>query len=1040
MKNKTISLTTILLFVLMQCLLVSQKNNVWAASYPIEEGTYIIKSALDEGLCLQIQDSSKENGGNVELWEKNGSESQKFVFKKLENGYYSIEALHSKKFIEVVGGALGNGANIDQWENNNGGDNQKWLLKEAEKGYFYLVNKRSNKNIDVVGNETQNGTNINQWEHNGGNNQKFKLEKISSNNTNSESNTTNTNEEEKKSNSSEKIEDGTYTIKSAINTKYSIDIEGVSTLNGANVDLWEYYGGKGQQFIIKNLGNDYFTIQAVCSNQFLEVVGGAKTMGANIDQWPSNGGGDNQKWLIKKEQNGYYYIINKRSNMYLEIAGAKCTNGTNIDQWPSNGGGNNQKWVIEKLPNNTTKSEEKKETIKEETKIDDGYYAIKTAMNSQYGLDIEGGSIYNGGNVLLWKYNGSNNQIFKVQRLSDGSYHIQSCRSKKFLDVVRSSKTIGANVNQWESNGGGDNQKWIIKDAGNNSFNIINKNSGMYLDIEGAKCTNGSNIDQWETNGGGANQKFIFEKYDVSQHDKFYQILEDGVYTIKTLANSQFSLDVTGASTKNDANIELWNYLKQSNQQFKFQYMGNGYYNILSLNTGTKAITIYADSDKPGSNIIQFDQNGGNNQKWGLHRNTDGSYRIISYKNNLHLNVANSTATSGANINVETADYSVYQSFIIEKAYNINIDNNKYPGYRDKIEKLLSENPNWKIEFLYTGLTFDQAVNGEYSIRKRNLVPKSYGAYSAWVADDDKTLYDTGWYPASRKAIAYQMDPRNALTTTGIFQFKDVNKFNGEAVSVSKLNERVSGTILSGYGNDIYNACRNTNVDPYFIIARIIQEGGGSTLKMVRSEGTYYNPFNIGASGDGTANVINNAYNSAKSRGWDTMQKAIEGGIYFLKQNFLESYQNTLYTNKFDIDKRHGGSLYNHQYMQNLFAAQSEANFLKGYYQKEGTLNSNFTFIIPLYENMPSSASPNPTISYSTICNYTAVIKTNDGNGCYVRSGPGTSYSSLGAFIDGTVLNVIDNVTYRNTNGYDWYKVVLPSGSQGYIPSKFLSY
>lgn len=46
------------------------------------------------------------------------------------------------------------------------------------------------------------------------------------------------------------------------------------------------------------------------------------------------------------------------------------------------------------------------------------------------------------------------------------------------------------------------------------------------------------------------------------------------------------------------------------------------------------------------------------------------------------------------------------------------------------------------------------------------------------------------------------------------------------------------------------------------------------------------------------------------------MQKALEGGIGFCKDNWLENYQNTLYQNRFDIDSTNGTSLYTHQYMQ----------------------------------------------------------------------------------------------------------------------------
>ena len=114
----------------------------------------------------------------------------------------------------------------------------------------------------------------------------------------------------------------------------------------------------------------------------------------------------------------------------------------------------------------------------------------------------------------------------------------------------------------------------------------------------------------------------------------------------------------------------------------------------------------------------------------------------------------------------------------------------------------------------------------------------------------------------------------------------------------------------------------------------------------------YYNPFNIGAYKTQNASVTENALSYAKNHGWDTMEKAIEAGISFLKANWLDNYQNTLYTNKFDIDIRSGNGQYSglfaHQYMGNLMAAYSEALILRSSYKDTGKLDSTFTFYIPV--------------------------------------------------------------------------------------------
>ena len=325
----------------------------------------------------------------------------------------------------------------------------------------------------------------------------------------------------------------------------------------------------------------------------------------------------------------------------------------------------------------------------------------------------------------------------------------------------------------------------------------------------------------------------------------------------------------------------------------------------------------------------------------------------------------------------------------------------------------------------------------------------------------------------------------------------------------------MNGTFLQNYANDIDTACRNQNVNSYYITTRLLQEQGNSGTSigtgMNGGDGkTYYNPFNIGANGNGWDNIYSNALATAKSYGWDSMEKAIEGGITFCKKNWLENYQNTLYQNKFDIDIRNGTNLYEHQYMQNLMASYSEAITLRGMYSNTGKINSNFTFIIPLYEEMSPTTYKMPvnnsetypinvkvtasgglnlrsdantdssvirtveegtiilsvqrginsnwqkviladgTIGYMsgnylkvvddvTNCNYTARVKTSDGSGCYVRTGPSTDLERLTVLGDGTTVTVIEKGTYNSITGYDWCKVIIPDGRKAYMPLKFLT-
>ena len=107
----------------------------------------------------------------------------------------------------------------------------------------------------------------------------------------------------------------------------------------------------------------------------------------------------------------------------------------------------------------------------------DGYYAVNsgiTVMDAEYLLNIKDGSGTNGQNVELGVYGSgpvidqlpahTDSQQFKFKRNSDGSYTMLTkvSNDKSAVEVGSASKSEGANVQQWETNGH-DCQKWVIE-------------------------------------------------------------------------------------------------------------------------------------------------------------------------------------------------------------------------------------------------------------------------------------------------------------------------------------------------------------------------------------------------------------------------------------------------------------------------------------------------------------------------------------------------------------------------------------------------
>ena len=144
---------------------------------PLKDGVYCISSAVNKyKSCLDICGASKENGANLNLWEKNGTSAQKFEVKKQKGGYYTIKALCSGKMLDVKDASQEIGANIQQYQSN-GNQAQYWyIIPDLRRdGSFRIISVCNLLAMDVAGAGTKNGTNIQCYEMNGTKAQKFKF-------------------------------------------------------------------------------------------------------------------------------------------------------------------------------------------------------------------------------------------------------------------------------------------------------------------------------------------------------------------------------------------------------------------------------------------------------------------------------------------------------------------------------------------------------------------------------------------------------------------------------------------------------------------------------------------------------------------------------------------------------------------------------------------------------------------------------------------------------------------------------------------------
>lgn len=344
--------------------------------------------------------------------------------------------------------------------------------------------------------------------------------------------------------------------------------------------------------------------------------------------------------------------------------------------------------------------------------------------------------------------------------------------------------------------------------------------------------------------------------------------------------------------------------------------------------------------------------------------------------------------------------------FVINrKTVTVQPDNRFPSSYQQGLAEMKALHPNWIFEPFNSNIIFENIVYQQSSSFGRSLIQTSY---DGWKHIDTYKLetnsftnnYPGGgssWFAASPEITSFYLDPRNFLNEIRIFQFEQL-AYHPTYHTLEGVQAMLNGTFMAGkawrtqtdvdnnqtYAQILMEAAATYGVNPYFLAARILQEVGNqgseivfgnydkcATTKDILGEfygdlRGYFNFYNINATGSSVSEIIicnglrhakNIIPNSSKNTVWNTEKAAILGGAKFLAGSYIAAGQDTLYLQKWDIV----GTFYTNQYMQNIEAPYTESRRIFNNYRKNGLLDQNWIFKIPVYQNMPSSSPIPPT-------------------------------------------------------------------------------
>ena len=96
-----------------------------------------------------------------------------------------------------------------------------------------------------------------------------------------------------------------------------------------------------------------------------------------------------------------------------------------------------------------------------ENVIQDGQYSFQSYINTNYVVDVSGGSLQSGGNIQVYTSNNTDAQGWIVSHDTNGYVTLKNVKSGLVLDVASAKTTNGTNVQQFTSNNTYA-QKWIV--------------------------------------------------------------------------------------------------------------------------------------------------------------------------------------------------------------------------------------------------------------------------------------------------------------------------------------------------------------------------------------------------------------------------------------------------------------------------------------------------------------------------------------------------------------------------------------------------
>lgn len=564
----------------------------------IDEGVYVIHSKVGDDKVLDISGAYTSNGGNVQIYQHNGSYAQYWRIEAVDEHYRIVNSVTGIA-LDVENGAKHDGANVQvyEWNESNA---QLWDIvpqkdSEGNNTGYVITSVCSGLALDVASGQNVNGANVHMYASNNTQAQIWNLSRVTP-----------------------IVEDGIYTIASSKNSNRVLDIKNGSKENGGIVQLWDSNDSMAQKWDIAfNEETGFYTIRTAVSGKSLDIPNGVAGNGKKLQQYSVNGTVA-QYWNISQGSEGSYSIQSVLGAFSMDVPNGVPGAGTQIQLWDINHTAA-QQWLLESTDYDLT-----------------GLYRIGSSINPSSVLDVSNASKATDAKLQVWSWNDSFAQKWQLSKLDDGSYTIRCANSGLYLADDGS-----ARVKHFSSTDDA-SARWLVS-IGNGGLTFLNTSTGKALDLSGANTSRGTAVATYEANETSA-QAWVLESTSL---------LEEGCYTILNDAGNEQALDVPNASSNWGVDLQTYEANNSAAQKWNVEKLDDEWYTIVNAGNGL-ALDVEDAKANPGTPVQQWETNASAAQQWKFEIAPNGGIQIKSKLGDFVIMPADDAVQSGTQVVIDT--------------------------------------------------------------------------------------------------------------------------------------------------------------------------------------------------------------------------------------------------------------------------------------------------------------------------------------------------------------------------------------------------